>query len=74
MNEITGGPVTVLKARTQSQIAMAKSILDAAAIPYVVQGEALQQLWGINMATGFVEIQVPEGVAQEARDLLRSIE
>ena len=60
---------------------MVKSILDDAEIPYLVKGEAIQNLFGIgvigtgyNLIAGPVEIQVGRQDESKARELLASIE
>ena len=63
-------PVTVLEPDNLAVIALAKSILDDARIPYVVTGdEALQNLYGV----GQVQIQVPREKAEEAQRLLADL-
>lgn len=70
-------PVTVLETGSQSLIAVAGSLLDAAGIPHVEKNERLQDLFGwgrigtgFNIAMGPICLQVPRGREREARALL----
>lgn len=70
METETENLVTVLIQESPPAIAVAKSILDDANIPYLAKGEgALQTLY----AFGRVEIQVFERDAEEARRLLADL-
>lgn len=71
---------TVFAAGDPATLAMAKSILDAAGIEYLVRGEGLQDLFGwgrvgagYNMVTGPAEFLVREGDAHSAREILRDL-
>jgi len=70
--------ITVLRTGNQGQIAIAKSLLDEAGIPYIAKGEGVQDLFGAgrigggyNYITGPVEIQVRASDESEALDLLK---
>lgn len=69
--------VTVLETGSQSLLAVAKSILDSAGVPYVARNERLQDLFGwgrlgtgFNLAMGPVRLEVPRDRLEEARVLL----
>jgi hypothetical protein len=69
--------VTVLETGSQSLLAVAKSILDSAGVPYVARNERLQDLFGwgrlgtgFNLAMGPVRLDVPRDRLEEARALL----
>lgn len=71
---------TVFAAGDPARLAMAKSILDAAGIEYLVRGEGLQDLFGwgrvgtgYNMIAGPAEFVVREEDAQSAREILRDL-
>ncbi len=72
--------VTVFSTGNPALLAMAKSILEEAAIVYLAKGEGLQNLFaagsigGYNPALGPVEIQVAAEFASEARALLQELE
>lgn len=73
--------VTVLRACSAGQVAVAKSILDEAGIHYIAKGEGVQDLFGVgrmgggyNYVTGPVEIQVRKNDESEALDLLKPVE
>lgn len=73
--------ITVFSTGDPGQIAFIKSLLEDSQIPYSLQGEGVQDLFGLgrlgagyNMITGPVRIQVPESRAQEARELLNDME
>ena len=59
-----------------AELAVAKMLLDAEGIPYVVQGEGVQNLFGFgtvfgyNPITGPVELRVAEEDAELAREAL----
>lgn len=70
--------VTILRTGNQGQIAIAKSLLDEAGIPYLAKSEGVQDLFGAgrlgggyNYITGPVEIQVRTSDESEALDLLK---
>jgi hypothetical protein len=73
--------LTVFETSDAALIAMARSILESAQIPFIVANEAMQDYigWGrfpgpMNIATGPVQIQVAEGDAEEAERLLSELE
>ena len=73
----SGEPVTVLETGDPGLLAVAKSLLEGAGIPYFAKGEALQNLFGagtfgtgFNVVTGPVELQVAESDAAQAHALL----
>jgi hypothetical protein len=69
-------PVTVLETSDPALLAVAKSLLEEAGIPFYAKGEGLQDLFalgrltGVNPVSGPVEIQVSAEDAAEARALL----
>ena len=69
-------PVTVLETTDPAVLAVAKSLLDSAKIPYFAKGEALQGLFaggalaGFNPISGPVELQVSSEDARDAYALL----
>ena len=70
-------PVTVLESSDPALLALAKSLLDDAGIPYFAKGEGVQDLFGVgrfgtgfNPVTGPIELQVSAGDASEARAIL----
>jgi len=70
-------PVTVLESSDPALLAVAKSLLEEADIPYYAKGEGVQDLFGAGrLGTGFslvagpVELQVSPDDAAEARALL----
>ena len=72
--------VTVLSAGDAGLIAVAKSVLQSADIPFLVQGEAVQDLFGAGrLGTGFslvigpIAIQVRAEDAAEAREILTEL-
>lgn len=72
--------VKVLSVGDPFRIALAKSLLDEAGIPYLSQGEALQEMvgagrfGGYNIAVGPVEFYVSAEHALEAREILEDLE
>ena len=69
--------VTVLETGDQSLVAVAKSVLDAAAIPNIARNERLQNLFGwgtigtgFNVAMGPIRLQVLQEDADVAKELL----
>ena len=72
--------VTVFETGNQALIAVAKSILDGAEIPYLVKGENLQSLFGMgqigtgyNLLVGPVQIQVTREDESTAKELLADV-
>lgn len=65
-----GEPVTVLVTRDPGLLAVAKSLLDAASIPYFAKGENLQTFPPYLM---WVELQVPATEGAEAKALLADL-
>jgi len=70
-------PVTVLETGDQALLAVAKSLLEDAGIPFFAKGEGMQDLFGAGrFGTGFslvvgpVELQVSSDDAAEAHALL----
>jgi len=75
----SSGPVTVLESGDPGVIAVAKSLLDSAAIHYFAKGESLQNLFGwgqlgFNPIVGVVQLQVAADDAEDAKALLRDLE
>lgn len=73
--------ITVFMAGNAGLIALAKSILEGAGIPYFAKGEGLQSLFGLGgLGTGFnplvgpVQIQVPRDCEKAAVGLLVDLE
>ncbi len=76
----SGELVTVLETGSESLVAIARSILDAAGIPYAARNQSLQNLFGwgtvgtgFNVVTGPVRFQVPLDCEAEARALLTEL-
>jgi hypothetical protein len=73
-------PVTVLASSDPALIAVAKSLLEDAEIPFVATGESIQDLFGLGRIGGFnplvgpVKIRVPRTFEEEARRILADIE
>ena len=72
--------VTVLVSGDPGLIAVAKSLLGAAEIPFAVQGDGVQDLVGIgritnafNVMTGPAKLQVAAQDADDARELLADL-
>jgi hypothetical protein len=72
--------VTVLSTGEGAMIALAKSILDEAGIPYLVKDELTQDLFGLgrmgansSLIVGPVEIQVRYEDAERALELLKDL-
>ena len=69
-------PVTVLETGDPALLAVAKSLLEDANIPFFAKGEGIQDLFGagrlggFNPITGPVELQVSADDAAEARSVL----
>ncbi|MEO8432598.1 MAG: DUF2007 domain-containing protein [Acidobacteriota bacterium] len=75
-----GELVTVLETGSQSLVAIARSILDAAGIPHEARNQSLQNLFGwgsvgtgFNVVTGPVRLRVPVECEEEARALLTEL-
>jgi hypothetical protein len=73
----SGEPVTVLETSDPALLAVAKSLLEDADIPFFAKGEAVQDLFGLGrFGTGFspitgpIELQVAADDAAEARAVL----
>ncbi len=73
--------VTVFQTGNPMALALAKGALESAGIPFVSEGEGLQDLIGLgrfpggfNVATGPVKIQVDIRDADAAREVLADIE
>ena len=73
--------VCVLATGDQAQIAVAKSLLDGADIPYMVKNEGVQDLLGFgrlgtgyNPLTGPIEIWVDERDAFQAKEILSDLD
>lgn len=73
--------VTVFETGDPGLLAMAHSILDEAAVPYLTQGEGIQDLFGVgrlgtgfNILTGPVHILVERASETEVRQLLDGLE
>lgn len=72
--------VTVLETADQTEILLARSILDEAGIPYLVQGEGIRNLFGlggltpVNPISGPILLKVDAERAEEARELLAARE
>ncbi len=62
-----------------AELAVAKLLLDAEGVPYVVQGEGVQNLFGLGSLTGFnpltgpVEVRVADHDLQWAREALADL-
>jgi len=72
--------VTVLASGDPGLMAIAKSLLQSAEIPFVVQGEGVQDLLGVgrigsgfNLVTGPARLQVAADDAADARELLADL-
>lgn len=69
-------PVTVLETNDPGLLAIAKSLLEAADIPFFAKGEGIQDLFGlgrltgVNPITGPVELQVSAEHAADAQAIL----
>ena len=75
----SAGPVAVLETADQGLIALAKSLLEEADIPYFAKGEGVQDLFGVgrigafNIVTGPIQLLVPADDADSARELLKDL-
>jgi hypothetical protein len=72
--------VTVLASGDPGLMAVAKSLLRSADIPFLVQGEGLQDLFGVgrigsgfNVVTGPARLQVGADDADDAREVLAGL-
>jgi len=76
----SAGPVTVLETADQGLLAVAKSLLEEADIPFFAKGEGVQDLFGygrigaFNIVTGPIRLQVPSEDAVQARELLKDLQ
>jgi len=73
--------VTVFKSGDPAVLALAKSLLESAEIPFLARGEGIQDLvgWGrfpggANLAIGPVEIQVNADDLEQAKTLLLELQ
>ena len=73
--------VTVFQTANPVALALAKGALESKGIPFVIQGEGLQDLIGLgrfpggfNVATGPVKIHVDIRDAEAAREALADVE
>jgi hypothetical protein len=73
--------VTVLATGDNAKLLVAKMLLEASEIPFVVVGDGLQDLFGIgrltggtNFLTGPVQIRVTEEDAEDALEILADME
>ncbi len=73
--------VTVFEGGDWAELAVAKMLLDAEKIPFVTQGEGVQDLFGLgrviggfNQITGPVQLRVREEDADRAREVLLELE
>ena len=78
---MTSGLVTVFQTGNPMALALAKGALESAGIPFVSEGEGLQDLIGLgrfpggfNVATGPVKIHVDTRDAEAAKEVLADIE
>ena len=78
---MTPALVTVFETGNPVALALAKGALEAEGIPFVIQGEGLQDLIGLgrfpggfNVAAGPVKIQVDIRDAESAREVLADID
>jgi hypothetical protein len=65
-----GSPATILRTLDPALLAVAKSLLQAADIPFFAKGEALR----IALGGGPVELQVPRERIIEAKALLADLQ
>jgi hypothetical protein len=79
--EDEGEPVTVLESGDAALLAVAKSLLEAAGIPFFAKGEGVQDLFawgrfgtGFNPFVGPVRLQVAAEDASDAIALLRDLQ
>lgn len=61
-------PVTVLETSDPALLAVAKSLLEEADIPYFAKGEGIQDLFGAGRLTGFNPITGPVELQVSAED------
>ena len=78
---MTPGLVTVFQTANPIALALAKGALESEGIPFVTEGEGLQDLIGLgrfpggfNVATGPVKIHVDTRDAEAAKEALADIE
>ena len=72
--------VTVFETGNPAELVVVKSILDSAHIPFLSQGEALQDLFGVgrigagfNPLIGRIKVQVAKRNRAKARELLKNL-
>jgi len=72
--------VTVFKSSDPALVALAKSLLETAEIPFVARGEGIQDVigWGrfpsgVNLLTGPVELEIDAKDVEEAKTLLQDL-
>ena len=72
--------VTVFRPQNQGELALAKSMLQAAEMEFAVRNENVQDLFGwgrfpagVNLLMGPIEVQVRAADAEFAEDLLRAL-
>jgi len=71
--------ITILKTGDQVKISMAKAILDAENIVYLVKNEIVQDLFGLGKVGGYnyllgpMELQVENDRVEEAKKLLANL-
>ncbi len=71
--------ITIYSTGDLAELAVAKVLLEAEGIPYLVQGEGVQNLFGFgtifgyNPITGPVELRVADGDAALAREALEEL-
>lgn len=71
--------ITILKTGNQVKISMAKAILDAENIVYLVKNEIVQDLFGLGKVGGYnyllgpMELQVENDRVEEAKKLLANL-
>jgi hypothetical protein len=66
-------PVCVFRSSQRGRLPLAESLLQSAGIPFVVLGEYVQQLTGIN-AYGLAELHVSAADADDARAVLADLD
>jgi hypothetical protein len=67
--------VTIYKAANQIEAELIKGMLDSEGIPALLKYESLGQVYGLTIdGLGQVEVQVPTKYAQDAENLLNSMD
>jgi hypothetical protein len=76
-----GDAVVILRTGSKPEVAILKSILDDAQIPYATKGEDLQDIIGlgslgprVNYAAGYIELIVNKSSLEEVVNLLRAMQ